>query len=128
MATVYTNIHGQEASPPAPADFGKPSASQLVFHAQLRAQGKQVRFMHPNIVRAGREGISSTAQCQAPVNRGRKNLVVSHCTRPATCVIVENKPRPDGAIGGMALCDLCYKHVLQSQGPNYAKMTTLVKS
>lgn len=121
----FTNIHGQEPSPAAPPEFGKPTTAQLEL-AKNAKDGMRTRLLPPVTARAGREGIDTT-QCQAPtkvIGIGPRS-VRSRCDRPATCVIVENNARPDGAIGGMALCDLCYKAISMSQPAYYAKMTPL---
>jgi hypothetical protein len=41
------------------------------------------------------------------------------------CVAVENTPRDDGAIGGLALCDSCSKQMVTMQGAAYAKITPI---
>jgi hypothetical protein len=145
MAAVFTNASGQEPSPPAPDDYGMPTPGQIEAmkrardwvkahpevvaaraassQGMLRGRSSGPRF-HPRIVaRVGRDGID-IARCQAPL-RGRAGKPTIRCERAATGVIVENKARPDGSIGGMALCDLCYGAVLATQGPDYAKHTPL---
>lgn len=112
---TFTNDSGQEPSPAAPADWGTPTPAQIAAMPRLK-------MVNPLVARVGREGID-IERCQAPTKwDGHMRL---RCDRPATCVVVENAARQDGAIGGMALCAECYTIIRDSHGPAYAKMTPL---
>lgn len=123
----YTNIHGQEPSPPLPPVVGeRPLAPRVTFIDPMTKKEKTVTVKRHQLIvqRVGREPIDTT-RCQAPTMLAPNRHTRLRCTAPATCVIVENKPRPGGAIGGMALCARCYDMVLRTQGKDYAKMTPL---
>lgn len=134
---IFTNIHGQEPSPALPPHVPQPRRTVTFVDPQTKkTKTRAVKTHQPIVQRVGREGIDLTA-CQAPTSLAPDRHSRMRCftwvdraagtmkPTPATCVIVENKPRPNGAIGGMALCDRCYKMVLATQGPNYAKATPL---
>lgn len=119
--TTYVNDHGQEPSPAAPPEFGTPSPD-------LPPSFRGSRETNMVVVRTGREGIDDV-RCQAPtkaVPMGSQS-VMTRCDRPATCVVVENKPRPDGTIGGMGLCDQCYYVMTINRPLDYAKKTTIAQ-
>lgn len=128
---IFTNVHGQEPSPALPPSVAEPPQTITFVDPHTGHERTVQKPRHPLIVeRVGRDGID-LEQCQSP--SGSQGVggarIQTRCTnKPATSVIVENDPRPDGSIGGMALCDLCCKRVLATHGPDYAKVTPLVVS
>lgn len=126
---IFTNVHGQEPSPALPPAVVEPPRTVTFKDSRTGLERTVTVPRHPSIIeRVGREGIDMD-QCQAPTNSegiGNARIQTRCINKPATNVIVENDPRPDGSIGGMALCDLCCKRVLATHGADYAKVTPLV--
>lgn len=123
MADAFTNVHGQAPSEPAPPDFGTPAADELARRHARRVAGMPVPAFHvPVVARYGREEVDTT-RCQAP--SGHNGVVRVRCSRPATCVAVNNQADGHGAILAAALCDECRKALLAVKGPDYAKITPL---
>lgn len=114
---VFTNDHGQQPSPPLPADHPvsvppAPKPGQRRIHAKSRL-----------LQRMGREPID-LKQCQAPIAMPGKFTHHHRCTNPAAFVFVENKER-DGAVAAMSLCKFHHDMLLVSHGADAGKMTPL---
>jgi hypothetical protein len=113
---VFKNIHGHEPSPPLPDDH--PSIGHVA------TPGRPHRRQHPEWVqRLGHDGID-VKQCQAPFYKA-KATTPERCINAATCVMVENKPRPNGLIAALAICDMHKTALLKNHGPDYAHITPL---
>lgn len=127
MSQIFTNIHGHGPSTPLAPDTGPREPPRMLTFIDRRTGREKtvtVKRHQPIVERFGREAVD-VKQCQAPSGRAGLTPVRVRCARPATCVAVENNPRHDGSIAAMALCDLCWKSVLASHGPDYAKVTPL---
>lgn len=105
---TFTNKHGQEPSPPLPADH------------PLSVAKRPFKAKHRLLQRMGHEAIDTT-RCQAPLS---SRAGYTRCTLPATHVIVENAPR-DGRVCAMSVCDVHYKSLLVSQPADYAEIHPL---
>jgi hypothetical protein len=113
--STFTNIHGQEPTPPIeaypPMEFASPRHEKAGFNRYLE--------------QAGLLGLD-LEKCQAPTRKVRGYSGMLSCDKPAVVVAVENNPRPEGHIGAYALCADCRDMLLRMHGQDYAKMTPLV--
>lgn len=115
--TSFKNKHGQEPSTPmdpnAPDEF-----------AAMR-----VRFPHSPGVYEERVGHIplDLERCQAPVvvKLSLKNVPRDRCTNLASCVAVENVPRPNGKIAAMSLCEFHRDVMVRTHGVDYAEFTAI---
>lgn len=106
MAT-YTNAHGHEPSGP------DTSPVQTAFR---RPTMKLARRPHYDVTR-----------CQAADAAGQTSGHGMRCPHPPVCVMVENKPRADGSIASMCLCQAHHDRLLSDYGEDYGKITLLEK-
>lgn len=117
MASSFKNAHGQEPSPrmdpDAPDEF---AAMRKRFPHSPSLYEERVGFLPLDMKR-----------CQAPIvtRLSLKNLPRTQCPNPATCVAVENKPRADGKIAAMTLCDAHRQIMQRTHGADYAAFTDI---
>lgn len=101
---MFKNAHGQEPSPridpKAPDEYAAFRREHL--HRLPSLYEERVGFLP-----------LGTGRCHAPIvtRLSLKHLPRSQCTNKATCVAVENKPRHDGKLGAMELCDIHRKQM-----------------
>jgi len=116
MAGKFLNASGQEPSPPS-EDENSPDP-----HADLRV-------LRPHMFNRYVEQIGllpiDLVTCQAPVVISLLSNKRGRCDNKAICVAVENKPRANGKIAAMSLCQIHKEIMLASHGAGYAAFTTL---
>lgn len=114
----FTNIHGQAQSTPEVADKPEAPSAQAHTFRGLRRFNRGVEQM--GLVAVDLE------HCQAPTNYSHHLAPRMPCGKAPVCVMVENKPRPDGRVAAMSLCETCRDALLRRQGESYGKFTPIV--